>query len=866
MSSSLSSKASYNGLHHMSSQTLRLRSFSGWLASYGAPAETLVITSSFINKYNMRTSCNSDLRLQIFPSTAAASGTATTSNEQRSLSKSGTATTNGENGRLLDTNKHPDTILKRQIRSKIVGISEEHVRTADSRFRSHNDRNTTNTSNCIVGALASAAPQHQNQSLPSIEPLRSFAPCNSAAAALKLHTSDAGATVMGTTSNRIDASAAASNAGSDSTVLPGPAAAAAVPASESGISHATPVRRHLPFQGTFMWRARRPARSTQPLNGVGSGSGSVGGKRTALTAAAARDGGHVPPVSRTYKPIRSSPGQTASSRTRDMSTRNINSSTRCRSVSRSSAPARSINTSHSRMPLEDSNRSSSSSSSSSIKNRESCNGGNVPQVPKAQVQEELPNDATIRTRQVTKAATAAAAASTSSSDSSSSAVATELQGNGRRRAFHRTPGAVAAAAVATATSTGGAATTAKRTSDDVMRITNGGNQMPRISVTASSSRTATEISPGSGRSRAFTATAGDGAASSSSIDCSSSSAPGSKGPYPRTSRGHLHPQNRFSRGASRSAQQQRDNPWSIRCTPIDMEATYPSLVSFAAAVRSQAASSWHPLVISAALNHATKMMETLDRRKMAPELQEGIGSDDRRNFDTEDEKTANPGSRDTFSPPSPQHAPVPAFGSNSREGSYPDEKIIREILDILYDAYLPYVRTTINSRYVINALWVCAKTGYWGAPGHRLVPALFARLRHDNYTLLCRSDGQAHGILWWALSQCDAQQQQQQKNGAVAVAAVRGEGRGRTGLSKGQAVANGRSTSNETRPPTAAAAAATRVAAAAGPTAEGGGGAGGGGGSPLVSGCMDLLRLSASIIKKRVQQHHYRCGPIAVHG
>ncbi|GLI68428.1 hypothetical protein VaNZ11_012826, partial [Volvox africanus] len=897
MSSALCSKAAYNGFQ-MPSQTLRLRSFSGWLAAYGVSPETLVITSSVLNKSNMCTCCNSASRLQIFSATATASGTGTTVNEQRRLSKSGTATVNGEDGHLLGTNEPPDSVLERQTRPKTVGLPDELVRTADSRFSSHNDRNTTNTlPSSVVETLASASSQHQNQSIPSLKTLSSVAPRNITTAALQFHPSNAGATIAGKTSHRIDASAAASTAASDSTVVSGHAAA-----SETGSSPATPLRRHLPLQATYMRRARRPARGLQPSNGAGNGS--VDGKRTALTAAAARDGGssdvisvqadggHFPPASwraidetalpgedecntqtrvgtavtnpgikadeyesmtgkprggsaaapvradhlgdteararaehpagggrggggasatrvrkycsseresvgngaygigrirRTHNPIRSGPGQIASSRTNDISTPNIYSSTRCRSVSRSSASGNSINTSNSRMPVEDSSTNNSSTNNSSTNNNESGNGGNdVPQDPKAQVQGELPRSGhqSIRARQVTKAATAAAAASSSSSDSSSSLIAAALPGNGRHRAFHQTP------APAAATSTGSAAPTAKRTSDDVSRITKNGNRMPRISVAASSSRTATEMLRGSGRSRAFTATAGDGAASSSSSRCSSSWAPGSKGPYPRTSRRRLHPGSLFSRGVGRNAaQQQRANPWSVRCTPIDMEATYPSLASFAAAVRSPAASGWHPLVISAALNHATKMMETLDRRKMPPELQEGIASVDRWKFDRGDERAANPSSRDTASPPSP--SPAPALGSNSREGLHSDEKFLRETFDILYDTYLPYVRTTINSRYVINALWVCAKTGYWGPPGHGLVPALLARLRQDNYSLLCRSDGQAHGILWWALSQYDAQQQQQQqqKSGAVAVAALRGKGQA--------AVADGSGTANE---------------------------------------------------------------------
>ncbi|EFJ49215.1 hypothetical protein VOLCADRAFT_90139 [Volvox carteri f. nagariensis] len=158
--------------------------------------------------------------------------------------------------------------------------------------------------------------------------------------------------------------------------------------------------------------------------------------------------------------------------------------------------------------------------------------------------------------------------------------------------------------------------------------------------------------------------------------------------------------------------------WRTKYVPGELAG---DLLTFAASVRQEAAG-WHPLQISAALNHTVK------------------GST--------------------------------GGGSGGGEGRARDwdaaaaaatMKTVREVLNNLYGALMPHIPSISYARYAVNPLWVCAKTGYWGAEGSGFMEGLLQRLRGDGYQLLQQPNGQTHGILWWALSEYDQQQKEQQR-------------------------------------------------------------------------------------------------------
>lgn len=78
--------------------------------------------------------------------------------------------------------------------------------------------------------------------------------------------------------------------------------------------------------------------------------------------------------------------------------------------------------------------------------------------------------------------------------------------------------------------------------------------------------------------------------------------------------------------------------------------------------------------------------------------------------------------------------------------------------------FQPHAATCNTSRYLVNALWVCARLGAWGDGS--FAAAMVDRLRQNNYALVRSAVGQAHGNLWWSLSQWAQQQQQQGQAGA----------------------------------------------------------------------------------------------------
>ncbi len=78
--------------------------------------------------------------------------------------------------------------------------------------------------------------------------------------------------------------------------------------------------------------------------------------------------------------------------------------------------------------------------------------------------------------------------------------------------------------------------------------------------------------------------------------------------------------------------------------------------------------------------------------------------------------------------------------------------------------FQPHTATCNNSRYLVNALWVCARVGAWGDGS--FAAAMVDRLRQNNYALVNSAVGQAHGNLWWSLSQWAQHQQAQGQAGA----------------------------------------------------------------------------------------------------
>ncbi|GLC75227.1 hypothetical protein PLESTF_001611100 [Pleodorina starrii] len=264
------------------------------------------------------------------------------------------------------------------------------------------------------------------------------------------------------------------------------------------------------------------------------------------------------------------------------------------------------------------------------------------------------------------------------------------------------------------------------------------------------------------------------------------------------------------------------NAWRMDYLPQPLAADLPS---FAAAVRAEAAS-WHPLQISAALNHTVnKLRGALGGRSKRflrvsrdgggaaaaaaaePPATAPRGHSPR---DTNSNSNSNPGS----------HSHSPSHSDSDSDPDVAADAELRQVLDRLHSALLPYIPTMLKPRYATNALWVCAKTGYWGAPGSGFLAALLQRLRDRDYALLQDPSGHTHASLWWALSEHEQQQLPQA-----------------AGQAGGQAVV-------ETAVAETEAAAARRLREGG---SEGGGSEGGGEGR--VAGGMDLLRASAAVIK-----------------
>ncbi|KAG2493127.1 hypothetical protein HYH03_008554 [Edaphochlamys debaryana] len=152
------------------------------------------------------------------------------------------------------------------------------------------------------------------------------------------------------------------------------------------------------------------------------------------------------------------------------------------------------------------------------------------------------------------------------------------------------------------------------------------------------------------------------------------------------------------------------SPWSVPCDMVHFPSAYPDVPSFADAVR-QHAMTWHPLTISAALNHVVHLMEATER------LQQRLGGG--------------------------------GGGAEAARGE------LLRTMDRLQVAFEPHLTSMPTSRYASNSLWVMARTGHWAGPdgGGGFVRALLAALRRSEYRLLQRATAQAHGNLWWALSE-----------------------------------------------------------------------------------------------------------------
>ncbi|GLC40510.1 hypothetical protein PLESTM_001082300 [Pleodorina starrii] len=317
-------------------------------------------------------------------------------------------------------------------------------------------------------------------------------------------------------------------------------------------------------------------------------------------------------------------------------------------------------------------------------------------------------------------------------------------------------------------------------------------------------------------------------------------------------------------GGDVSGGAEQRNMWKVTCIPVNMDEAYPDLRSFAAAVKDGAAS-WHPLRISAALNHAAKLWDSLDRQKQAPARAAGgpaTGSGGGHSASasppgnsTSATTTTNTTTNATTTTNN-NNASANGNGSGRGSNCASDEQTLRQTVDRLHAAFLPHVRTMSSSRYSINALWVCAKTGYWGAPGSTFVGAMIRQLRAHKYAILRKSNGQAHGNLWWALSQyfqqaeeghakargfwtaaaaLPGQGQRTAKPGPAAAVAV-GEGGGGGPAEEAAAARAGGSGAGvvDGRPEEAAAAAAAVQAQAA-----------------VAASGMDLLKVSASLIRSQ---------------
>ncbi|GIM14074.1 hypothetical protein Vretimale_17105 [Volvox reticuliferus] len=176
------------------------------------------------------------------------------------------------------------------------------------------------------------------------------------------------------------------------------------------------------------------------------------------------------------------------------------------------------------------------------------------------------------------------------------------------------------------------------------------------------------------------------------------------------------------------------NIWLVRCPSVSMEAAYPSLPLFADAVCQQA-TTWHPVLISTAMNHAVKLKNAIDRQRLP------LSEAGRASASVAAAYAAAPG------------GVAGSSGGAASSAGNTAEVMFHETLDRLYIAFLPHIPNIVDPRFVTNALWVCARTGRWDAPGGGDFAALLLqRLREDDGAMLEALDGVGHSILWRALS------------------------------------------------------------------------------------------------------------------